>query len=124
MIGTHSLNNQNTGKSYSVTANLQTVHSLLKSHNPTLCTICSTKDCDQDCEKPELKKAPAHPKPRAVSAPVKKVASNKKNVPRKAASSKPKPVVIPSKTKADSSTNSVLLEKLKELEAEFRALKQ
>ena len=111
---------QNTGKSYSVTANLQTVHSLLKSHNPTLCTICSTKDCAQECERPDLMKAAVPPKPRAVSAPVKKNVSKKKasHPSPKASPLKTKPVLILGKS------NSVLREKLKELEAEFRALKQ
>lgn len=34
---------KNTGKSFSVTANLQRVFSLLKAHNPALCTICSKR---------------------------------------------------------------------------------
>ncbi|KAJ3333944.1 hypothetical protein HDU76_000544 [Blyttiomyces sp. JEL0837] len=34
---------QNTQKSYSVTANLQRVFSLLKSHNPALCSVCSKR---------------------------------------------------------------------------------
>lgn len=32
---------QSTSKSYSVTANLQQVFSLLKAHNPALCSVCS-----------------------------------------------------------------------------------
>ncbi|KAI8855176.1 hypothetical protein BC829DRAFT_1967 [Chytridium lagenaria] len=34
----------NAGKSYSVTANLQQVFSLLKSHNPLLCTVCNKRE--------------------------------------------------------------------------------
>ncbi|KAH6587207.1 hypothetical protein BASA50_001340 [Batrachochytrium salamandrivorans] len=34
---------QNTGKSFSVTANLQRVFSLLKAHNPGLCSVCSKR---------------------------------------------------------------------------------
>lgn len=34
---------QNAGKSFSVTANLQRVFSMLKSHNPGLCSICSKR---------------------------------------------------------------------------------
>ncbi|KXS19498.1 hypothetical protein M427DRAFT_451855 [Gonapodya prolifera JEL478] len=33
----------NTGKSYSVTANLQQIFAMLKSHNPVLCTICAAR---------------------------------------------------------------------------------
>ncbi|KAJ3338963.1 Centrosomal protein cep57L1 [Gonapodya sp. JEL0774] len=33
----------NTGRSHSVTANLQQIFAMLKSHNPVLCTICSSR---------------------------------------------------------------------------------
>ncbi|KAJ3220892.1 Centrosomal protein cep57L1 [Clydaea vesicula] len=34
---------KNVGKSYSVTANIQNVFSLLKAHNPALCSVCSKR---------------------------------------------------------------------------------
>eukprot|EP00842_Homolaphlyctis_polyrhiza_P005345 jgi/Hompol1/5811/HPOL_000728-RA len=42
---------KNTGKSFSVTANLQRVFSLLKAHNPGLCSVCDLQlDVNQDAE--------------------------------------------------------------------------
>ncbi|KAJ3218057.1 hypothetical protein HDU67_006757 [Dinochytrium kinnereticum] len=44
IVGTFSIETaQNAGKSYSVTANLQKVFSLLKSHNPSLCGVCNKR---------------------------------------------------------------------------------
>ncbi|KAJ3108249.1 Centrosomal protein cep57L1 [Phlyctochytrium planicorne] len=41
----------NAGKSYSVTANLQKVFSLLKSHNPALCSVCNKRnEADEESE--------------------------------------------------------------------------
>ena len=43
IVGKASLTKKNAGKSFSVTANLQRVFSMLKSHHPDLCTVCNKK---------------------------------------------------------------------------------
>ena len=43
IVGKVNLTKKNAGKSFSVTANLQRVFSMLKSHHPNLCTVCNKK---------------------------------------------------------------------------------
>ena len=97
-----------------MTANLQTVYSLLKSHNPTLCSTCSKKSCDRNCEGPQ--KSNAVSKPEATSQSQQETAFKKKV----ARPPLPKPA-----EKVQSATSSDVLESsLTALEKEFRDLRQ
>ena len=48
-----------------MTANIQKVYSLLKSHNPSICNVCSDKSCDTKCQNPKS----THKNPQKDSIP-------------------------------------------------------
>lgn len=42
------------------------MYSLLKSHNPTICNVCSDKSCDSKCKKPRQPTAKSIPKEETI----------------------------------------------------------
>ncbi|KAI8837865.1 hypothetical protein BC829DRAFT_42139 [Chytridium lagenaria] len=55
---------KNTGKSHSVTANLQKVFSMLKTHNPALCSVCSRRRQSKEASRESSKRRDASPQGR------------------------------------------------------------
>ncbi|KAJ3209785.1 hypothetical protein HDU67_005937 [Dinochytrium kinnereticum] len=64
---------KNTGRSHSVTANLQKVFSMLKTHNPALCSVCSKRKQNKEVSRESSRKR--EPSPQARKGKQKSVAS-------------------------------------------------
>ena len=53
------------------------MYSLLKSHNPTICTLCSDKNCNSNCKtRPSLKKPKLPTKETTFSIPKNEIKSS------------------------------------------------